>query len=288
VVLRTIPFGYQVENGKTVVQKEESEIVKKVFSLYVEGETLKSIADYLTNKNVEYYQGKAQWNKNKINRIIENEKYIGTEIYPMIISETLFRQAKAVKKKKSCKQEKQTKEIELLRSLCICGECGNRYKRINTWGSREKWLCTNGCSCLTYVDDTYLESSLIKALNTAIAEPCHLDVIVSSRYKPANDTIREENELIRLMEQPKLDFKVVSKSILQGASVRFDCCDYDDGEISDLLKEELSEMSEINSLDYTLMKEYIKQVIIAPDGEIATVFINNAKITTNGGTENAS
>lgn len=149
-------------------------------------------------------------------------------------------------------------------------------------------VCGNGCRCLIYVDDTYLESSLIKALNTAIAEPCHLDVIVSSRYKPTNDTIREENELIRLMEQPKLDFKVVSKSILQGASVRFDCCDYDDGEISDLLKEEISEMSEINSLDYTHMKEYIKQVIIAPDGEIATVFINNAKITTNGGTENAS
>lgn len=99
MVLRTIPFGYQIENGKTVVQKEESEIVKKVFSLYIEGETLKSIADYLTNQNVEYYQGKAQWNKNKINRIIENEKYIGTEIYPMIISETLFRQAKAVKKR---------------------------------------------------------------------------------------------------------------------------------------------------------------------------------------------
>ena len=78
--------------------------------------------------------------RHKINRIIENEKYIGTEIYPRIISETLFRQAKEVKKKKSCKQEKQSKEIELLRSLCICGECGNRYKRINTWGSREKWL----------------------------------------------------------------------------------------------------------------------------------------------------
>ena len=52
MAIRTTLYGYQVENGKTVIHNEESEVVKRVFSLYVEGETLNSIASMLTEKNV--------------------------------------------------------------------------------------------------------------------------------------------------------------------------------------------------------------------------------------------
>ena len=40
MAIRTILYGYDVENGKTVINIQESEIVKKVFSLYAEGKTL--------------------------------------------------------------------------------------------------------------------------------------------------------------------------------------------------------------------------------------------------------
>lgn len=284
MAIRTTLYGYQVENGKTVIHNEESEVVKRVFSLYVEGETLNSIATMLTEENVAYFQDEVKWNKNTIKRMIENEKYMGNEVYPMIISTSLFNQAKTVKESKSCKQETHTPEVELFREITICGKCGSRFKRVNTWGTREKWMCSKGCKCSVYIDDAIFEDAVTGNLSTVIKNPDLLNVVADSQYMPTIDVTKEENELIRLFEQPKLNFSVVAKCILQGAKVRFDCCDYDNGELTEELK---NEITLVNKIDYRVMKEYIKQIIIQPDGRITTVFINDAKIM-NGGAEIAS
>lgn len=284
MAIRTTLYGYQVKNGKTVIHIEESEVVKRVFSLYVEGETLKSIATMLTEENVAYFQDEVKWNKNTIKRMIENEKYMGNEVYPMIISPSVFNQAKTVKERKSCKQETHTPEVELFREIAVCGKCGSRYKRVNTWGTREKWMCSKGCKCSAYIDDVILEDAVTGNLNMVIRNPDLLNVVADSQYMPTIDVTKEENELIRLLEQPKLNFSVVAKCILQGAKVRFDCCEFDNGELTEELK---NEISFVDKIDYRVMKEYIKQIIIQPDGRITTVFINDAKIT-NGGAENAS
>lgn len=284
MAIRTTLYGYQVENGRTVIHTGEANIVKRVFSLYVEGKTLNNIATMLTEENVAYFQDEVKWNKNTINRMIENEKYMGNEVYPMIISASLFNQAKAVKERKSCKQEAHTPEVELFREIAVCGICGSRFKRVNTWGTREKWMCSKGCKCLVYIDDRILEDAVTGNLNMVIKNLDLLNVVADSQYMPTIDVTKEENELIRLLEQPKLNFSAVTKCILQGAKVRFDCCDFDNGELTEELKDELSL---VDNFDYKIMKEYIKQVIIQPDGRVITVFINDAKIT-NGGAENAS
>lgn len=284
MAIRTILYGYQVKNGKTVVHNEESEVVKRVFSLYVEGKTLNSIATMLTEEKVAYFQDEVKWNKNTINRMLENEKYMGNDIYPMIISSSIFNQAKAVKEKKSCKQETHKPEVELFREISVCGKCGSRYKRVNTWGTREKWMCSKGCKCSIYIDDAILEDAVTVNLSMVIKNPNLLNVVADSRYMPTIDVTKEDNELIRLLEQPKLNFSVVAKCILQGAKVRFDCCDYDNRELTEELKDEITL---VDKIDYKVMKEYIKQIIIQPDGRIITVFINDAKIM-NGGAENAS
>lgn len=284
MAIRTILYGYQVKNGKTVIHNEESEVVKKVFFLYIEGKTLNSIASMLTEEKVVYFQDEVKWNKNTINRMIENEKYMGNEIYPMIISSSMFNQAKTMKEKKSCKQETHTPEVELFREISVCGKCGSRFKRVNTWGTREKWMCSKGCKCSIYIDDEILEETVTSNLKVVIKNPNLLNVATDSQYVPTIDATKEENELIRLLEQPKLNFSAVAKCILQGAKVRFDCCDYDNGELTEELKDEITL---VNKIDCKVMKDYIKQIIIQPDGRITTVFINNAKIT-DGGAENAS
>lgn len=284
MAIRTTLYGYQVENGRTIIHTEEAIIVKRVFSLYVEGKTLNSIASMLTKEKVTYFQDEVKWNKNTIKRMIENEKYMGNEVYPTIISISLFNQTKAVKERKSCKQETHKPEVELFREISVCGKCGSRYKRVNTWGTREKWMCSKGCKCSAYIDDVILEDAVTGNLNMVIRNPDLLNVVADSQYMPTIDVTKEENELIRLLEQPKLNFFVVAECILQGAKVRFDCCEFDNGELTEELK---NEISFVDKIDYKVMKEYIKQIIIQPDGRIITVFINNAEIT-NGGAENAS
>jgi len=288
VALRTILYGYKIENGKTIVCDDEAKIVKMVFSLYKEGKTLNSIATLLTERKVVYFQDNSKWNKNTINRMIENEKYTGNEIYPAIISKDEFGAVSKVKNVKSCKQEKHSDEVEYLRTICVCGKCGSRYKRVNTWRTREKWMCADGCGCASYIDDFVLENAITNCFNAVIKQNELLDVIVNSQYKPSKEVLKEENETIRLMEQTTLTFSKIAKTIMQGATARFNCCEYDKGEVTEELKEEISSLPIIESVGYKLMKKYIKQVRINPDGEIITVFMNNAKVTVNGGAENAS
>lgn len=79
---RMISYGYGMESGKLVVIDSEAEIVRRVFREYIEGKLLQEIADELTEEGVEFYLESRLWNKNKVFRIIENEKYIGERGIP--------------------------------------------------------------------------------------------------------------------------------------------------------------------------------------------------------------
>ena len=60
-------------------------------------------------------------------------------------------------------------------------------------------------------------------------------------------------------KQPKISFSAVSRSIMQEAKVRFNCCEFDDGELTEELKDEISQLSIDEKVDYRTMKKYIKQ-----------------------------
>ncbi|HBN12229.1 MAG TPA: hypothetical protein DD415_01280 [Clostridiales bacterium] len=74
---RMISYGYGIENGKIIAIPSEAEIVKQIFAEYLNGKILKEIADDLTEREVVFYEGKSDWNKNTVVRIIQNGKYIG-------------------------------------------------------------------------------------------------------------------------------------------------------------------------------------------------------------------
>ena len=78
---RMISFGYGYKDGKLIVVESEAEIVKNIFTDYINGKILKEIADELTIKGIDFFNGKCCWNKNMVFRIIENKKYIGEDGY---------------------------------------------------------------------------------------------------------------------------------------------------------------------------------------------------------------
>ncbi len=91
---RNIPFGYCMINGKYTLNAPEAEAVRKIFSDYIGGKSLKTIASEMT---VPYNTGKAVWNKNMVCRVIENKKYIGENKFPKIISDKDFNRAAEIK-----------------------------------------------------------------------------------------------------------------------------------------------------------------------------------------------
>ena len=77
---RYIPYGYTMRNGRTVISGEEAEVIREIFKSYLNGASLKAIADGLTDHQIPYTQKSATWDKARIARIIDNAKYAGTEV----------------------------------------------------------------------------------------------------------------------------------------------------------------------------------------------------------------
>lgn len=276
--LRTISYGYEVRNGVIAVQPEEAKTVAEIFSLYVAGKTLQNISDMLVQHSIPYYMGEVRWNKNSVKRIIDNAKYIGDETYPRIIAEDVFKEAHKLKDCKGGAATPLSPILEYFKEICVCGKCGTRYKRINTWGSREKWMCADGCKTLSYVTDSLLENAVLNTVNRVIGNNELLDRCPKSKYEPSKSVLKEENELIRLLEQPKISFAATAKHILQSAALRFDCCEFDRGEVTQALQEEFSELDKLKTLDLQFVKQYIRKMRIYQNGKIGIVFYNNSEV----------
>lgn len=52
--IRYIPYGYTMRNGRTVISTEEAEIIREIFKAYLDGASLKAIAEELTGRQIPY------------------------------------------------------------------------------------------------------------------------------------------------------------------------------------------------------------------------------------------
>jgi len=76
-----LPYGYDRVHGKIVINEAESEIVKYVFSQYISGNGMESIAKQLNAAKINKDEKGYIWCKNTIRYILMNEKYTGKSIF---------------------------------------------------------------------------------------------------------------------------------------------------------------------------------------------------------------
>ena len=72
------PYGYDLKNGKLVINSEESKIVKEIFGGFLMGKTRKQIAESFNDRGLTF-KGKT-WKHQTIAYILTNEKYIGDSL----------------------------------------------------------------------------------------------------------------------------------------------------------------------------------------------------------------
>ena len=88
--LRTVPYGYLFEDGVIEIHPQERETVTEICKAYLGGDSLLQIAERLNANGIEYMPGVAGWNKARLKRIIEDERYLGKEPYPTILDQGTF------------------------------------------------------------------------------------------------------------------------------------------------------------------------------------------------------
>lgn len=143
---RRFPYGYEMQNGVIVTHPKESDMVKQIFDQYLNGENLKNIAERLTENQIEFLPGEYNWNKSRIKRIIEDERYIGGDNYPAIIDKDTFQRANVEKNNRIRNINPViTAEKKLLTNKVICSNCGRRlfHDTDSRLKNSEKWFCKN-------------------------------------------------------------------------------------------------------------------------------------------------
>lgn len=71
-------LGYNIENGKMYINKEEAPIIERIFNKYlIEGKGTHIIAKELQEEGIKTKNGGNKWNNASIYKILKNEKYCG-------------------------------------------------------------------------------------------------------------------------------------------------------------------------------------------------------------------
>lgn len=105
--MRTTLFGYVIKNGKAYIDKEQAVKVKKLFEGYVSGMALRASA---LNAGIDTFHGSA-------GRMLQNKKYKGTDYYPAIVEEEIFKKAQEERENRAVRLGRVREVTEDLRIL---------------------------------------------------------------------------------------------------------------------------------------------------------------------------
>ena len=279
---RNIPFGYIMQKGEIIAEPTVNQAVKDIFKLYLDGKSMSEIARQMSISQISYNGITFDWNKNMVKRILENEKYLGKDGYPVLIDSETFYRANARKKSKATSVNEISEELKIIRSLTYCKECGHRLSRIGGNTQTDKWDCRNPeCSRFNYrLTDNMIKDILLHILNAVIANPDLLDTDSEiSGYTPNIKVKCQQNEINRLMDNPEIDSEKVKTEILRLAELKYDCCTYDESpQKTEYLKELLSDREQLNIIDYDLLKSCVSRILIGHFYTIEIEFINGVTI----------
>ena len=275
---RKIPFGYMMQNGTITTNPKEVLAVVTIFRSYLDGESLVDIAKAM---EVPYNEGVA-WNKNMVKRIIENEKYLGTDKYPQLIDEDTFHRANATRISKATSLCVITDDLQEIRNRTFCKECGNRMFRKGGNTRSEKWdCCRKECYPLDYrLTDQMLIGAILNVLNSVIANPSLLESSAeSSTYVPSGEVIRQQNEIRHMMDAAQLDYDRTKSEILCLVQMQYDCCTYSDKpQQTEFLKSLLVGHEQLNNLDIGLLKSCVSRIWVSHFCTIEIELINGTII----------
>lgn len=257
---RVIPFGYRMVNGRIQTNPDEVLAVITIFKHYLDGMSLKAIASEMT---VPYSIGTV-WNKNMVKRILENEKYLGTDKYPQLIDADTFRKANALRVEKATSLCTLSADMKIIRDAAYCAECGNRLFRHNDTGL---WDCRNKY-CFPFdftITDQMLTGAILHMLNTVIANPALLETNGAiCAYEPTAEVVRKENEIGHMMDQPQPDYESIKKELLELAAQKYNCCQFNDRQQqTEQLKNMLTGRDQLHELDMELFKACVRALRVS-------------------------
>ena len=168
----TVPLGYTIDTDKNyVIDEDSASIVKLIYKMYADGNTIKEICQVLNGAGHKSSKGK-KFTYNSLHRILTNAKYIGEynhmgvvmeNAIPKIIDDNTFEKVQQrVKRNKRAPASSKSSVNFYLTGKLFCGKCGSnmvgdsgtsRTGAIHYYYSCAKKKKRQGCSKKTVKKD---------------------------------------------------------------------------------------------------------------------------------------
>lgn len=285
---RNIPFGYKFEDGKIIISPDEHAILQRICSEYLDGRSLLQIANGLQTDKVEFAPGITTWNKARIMRIVDDNRYLGNSTYPQLIDEATLERMRSRKASRNTQSSTDRQSgIYLLKAPVICPACGEPMHRLQDARCKctQKWVCRQ-CNTQIKISDAVLMGEITELLNTLIGNPEMIRSPRQSHEEPSIEQRRLGNEIARTLEGYDFDKDALRKKLFQ----RADLCYQQTGNetyIENRLKCTLKQAENLDSFDAELTNKIVKQIRLSEDGSVKIILINDQEIRKEQ-TDNAS
>ncbi|MEG0049976.1 MAG: recombinase family protein [Clostridia bacterium] len=225
---RIHPYGYKIEGGKTAIEPQEAEIIRRIYRRYADGISYKAIAQALTAEGIRYMPDKPIWNKNMVARILQNRSYSGENKYPAIIEASEQHSAELAQKPYT---HTESQDIKTLKPLLVCGICGEPIRRRLKTSGGERWYCPADVNhiALAVTDKTLLQG--IEALQLRLSAHPKPEKAKNRTGKQIDlHTIRLQNEIDLALSASEPNPAEIQQSILALAAQKYALIqDTDDG-----------------------------------------------------------
>lgn len=265
---RTIPFGYQYQNGVLAVNAPEAKIVQQVFAQYLLGEPLSKIAAHLTAKLVEYLPGRWQWDKARVKRILDNAKYTGAGDFPPIIKERDFQMAHQKKESANTNRQSVDKDVKLFKSLVHCHHCGApMVRRMDSRMAHPvTWKCPQ-CGYFLPLPDEDFKQRVFLLQKKLVEKPLLAEKEEETIPVASMEARRLTNEIFR-----KLDSGVFSEDELVNLALQCAAKNYEAissaRHITDRLTAALLHAGPLSAFDRELFQRTVSEIHLTRKGEI--------------------
>lgn len=219
------PIGYDKQDKKLVINDIESEVIRRIFDLYIKGMAANAITKLLNEEKAL----NRKWIPTLVDRILSNEIYIGNYVHrktisieesqtfigvaPAIIEEGIFNIAQ-IQKQKNLKNYKR-KQTYIFMQCIKCPKCetimGGCSSKSHTGEKHCYYQCAN---CKTRVSEKKIEKVMINFLDDML----DFFLLVDNTYKPylyqeTENELKKCNKIINELTQKE---KRIKKAFVDG------------------------------------------------------------------------
>ncbi|MBQ3194962.1 MAG: recombinase family protein [Clostridia bacterium] len=231
-------YGYNLVNGNLEINEAESEIIKLIYNLYLQGLGITKIAKTLEDMGIQRRNANRRWHPTTIKYILGNERYMGDSLlqktyatgiipfkqkknrgehdqyyiensHPAIISREIFEAAKNLKEKRKTNDGLKRTDYPLSKKL-YCPECGRAFRRQISHGVIY-WQCSGRTSGETNCQSRRLkETSIYEAFCEMTCKLKRYREELIDKFIHQLEAIQNHNSItqskIRLIDKKIADF----------------------------------------------------------------------------------